>query len=105
MRRSLVLFALVISCRSPHGTDAGIASPPSASSATDAARPVDQELAEVPRDPREALLASAASALLGTKHVLARVIDDSVSKEAFRRFMDELDTGKLILLESDVQIA
>lgn len=103
MRRSLVLFALVISCRSPHGTDAGIASPPSASSATDAARPVEQELAEVPRDPREALLASAANALLGTKHVLARPIDDSVSKEAFRRFMDELDTGKLVLLESDVK--
>lgn len=57
----------------------------------------------MPRDPREALLASAASALLGTKHVLARTIDDSVSKEAFRRFMDELDTGKLILLEGDVQ--
>jgi len=56
----------------------------------------------MPRDPREAVLASAASALL-QEHVLARPIDDSVSKEAFTSFIDELDAGKLLLLESDVQ--
>lgn len=105
MRRSLVLvaLALVLSCRSPHGTDAGIASPPSASSVSDAARPVDRELADLPRDPREAVLASAASAFLGQEHVLARPIDDGVSKEAFHRLVEELDVGKVFLLESDVQ--
>jgi carboxyl-terminal processing protease len=106
MRRSLVLFALVplvLSCRSPHGMDAGIASPPSSSSATDAARPVDRELADMPRDAREGVLANAASALLGHEHVLARPIDDSVSKEAFHSLIDDLDVGKLFLLESDVQ--
>ena len=104
MRRSVVLFALVLSCRSPHGTDVGIASPPSASSASDAARPVvDTELADMPRDPREGVLASAASTLLGHEHVLARSIDDSVSKEAFHRLIEDLDVGKLLLLESDVQ--
>ncbi len=103
MRRSLVLFALVLSCRSPQGRDAGIASPPSASSASEPARPVDRELADLPRDPREAVLASAASSLLGHEHVLARPIDDSVSKEAFHQLIDELDGGKLFLLESDVQ--
>lgn len=103
MRRSFVLLALVLSCRSPQGTDAGVASPPSASSANGASRPVDAELAELPRDPREAVLASAASALLGHEHVLARPIDDAVSKEAFDRLVDELDVGKLFLLESDVQ--
>jgi carboxyl-terminal processing protease len=100
MRRSLVLFALVLSCRSPHGTDAGSAP---ASSASDAARPVDRELGETPRDPREAVLATAAGELLTHEHVLAKPIDDSVSKEAFHRFVDELDVGKLFLLEGDVQ--
>jgi carboxyl-terminal processing protease len=106
MRRSVVLFSLLplaLSCRSPHATDAGTASPPPASSAIDAARPVDRELADMPADPREGVLASAASALLGREHVLARSIDDNVSKEAFRRLIDDLDAGKQFLLESDVQ--
>jgi len=104
MRRSFVLAALVLSsCRSPHGTDAGAASPPSASSAANAARPADDDLPDMPRDPREAELASAANELLGHEHVLARAIDDSVSKEAFGRLIEELDAGKLFLLEGDVQ--
>jgi carboxyl-terminal processing protease len=106
MRRSLVLVALAplaLACRSPHGTDSGIASPPSASSATDAARPVDRELADMPRDAREEVLANAASAFLGHEHVLARPIDDAVSKEAFHGLIEELDGGKLFLLESHVQ--
>ena len=103
MRRSLVLFALLFSCRSPQGTDAGIAPPPSAPSASVAARPVDRELADLPRDPREAILASAAGALLGQEHVRARPLDDTVSKEAFKELIDELDSGKLFLLEGDVQ--
>jgi carboxyl-terminal processing protease len=106
MRRSLVLLSLVpllLSCRSPHRTDSGIASPPSASSATDATRPVDRDLADMPRDAREEVLANAASAFLGHEHVRARPIDDSVSKEAFPGLIDELDLGKLFLLDSDVQ--
>ena len=112
MRRFPAVFALVLSCRSAHGTDGGVASPPPASSASSAstaslaagaARPVDRELGEAPRDAREAVLASAASALLGHEHVLARPIDDSVSKKAFHRLIDELDGGKLFLLQTDVQ--
>ena len=57
----------------------------------------------MPRDAREDVLASAASMLLGHEHVLARPIDDSVSKEAFHGLIDELDGGKLFLLESHVQ--
>lgn len=57
----------------------------------------------MPRDPREAVLASAAGAFLGHEHVLAKSIDDSVSKEAWSRLIDELDASKLFLLESDVQ--
>ena len=108
MRRSLVSAALpllVLACRSPHGTDAGIASPPSASSVVaDGGRPVvTDDLAELPRDPREVALAGAASAFLEQEHVLARPIDDAVSKEAFKRFIEELDSSKLFLLEGDVQ--
>lgn len=105
MRRSLFLLAFLVSCRSTHRTDVGVASPPSASasSAVAAERPVDLELAELPRDPREALLADAAGALLGHEHVAARPIDDKVSKEAFRRLIDDLDSGKLLLLENDVK--
>ncbi len=77
--------------------------PPPAPSASAAARPVDRELADLPRDPREAILASAAGALLAQEHVRARPIDDTVSKEAFKEFIDDLDVGKLFLLEGDVQ--
>jgi hypothetical protein len=66
-------------------------------------RPADKELADMPRDPREGVLASAASSLLGHEHVLARAIDDSVSKEAFHHLIDDLDVGKVFLLEGDVQ--
>lgn len=103
MRRSIVLVALLFSCRSPQGADTGVAAPPPAPSATDAGRPVEGDLADLPRDPRESVLATAASALLEQEHVLAKRVDDGVSKKAFERFIDELDAGKLFLLESDVK--
>jgi carboxyl-terminal processing protease len=118
MPRSLALLALLalpLSCRSPQGADPGSASPPPPSSAAspaprasvslagDAGRPSGGDLVDMPRDPREALLANAAGALLGHEHVLARAIDDGVSKEAFHRLVEELDAGKLFLLEGDVQ--
>jgi carboxyl-terminal processing protease len=103
MRRSLALFALVLSCRSPQGAEAVPAPPPVAPSAVgSAARPPDTGLPEAPRDAREEVLAKAATALL-QEHVLAKPIDDGVSKEAFHILIDELDGGKLFLLEGDVQ--
>jgi carboxyl-terminal processing protease len=103
VRRSLVLFALLLSCRSPQSDPASASSASSASTV----RPVDGDrdltnLAEAPRDPRELILASAATTLL-EQHVLGKPLDDAMSKEAFRRLIDELDTGKIFLLESDVQ--
>lgn len=103
MRRSLLLFfVLATSCGSPRPADKpdGTAPPASVSSAP---RPVDAELAEAPRDPREPLLANAASSLLGHEHVRAHAIDDAISKEAFQRFIEELDSGKVFFLETDVQ--
>ena len=105
MRRSFLLFALVLSCSSPRTADKvdGRASPPSAPSPSASASAADGELPESPRDPREPLIASAAGSLLSLEHVLARSIDDAVSKEAFKRFIEQIDSGKLFLLESDVQ--
>jgi carboxyl-terminal processing protease len=105
MRRCLPLLALVLSCGSPSGTTSGAASPPPPSPApsavTAAGRPAETGLPEAPRDPREIIVAGAAGALL-KQHVLAKPIDDGVSKEAFRRLIDDLDSGKIFLLESDV---
>ncbi|MBX3217365.1 MAG: carboxy terminal-processing peptidase [Labilithrix sp.] len=105
MRRSLLLFiALAISCGSPRPTDKhdGAASASSSARTTPSPR-ADADLPEAARDPREPLLANAASSLLAREHVRARSIDDAVSKEAFQRFTEELDSGKLFLLASDVQ--
>lgn len=104
-RRSLLLLALLASCHSPRAADKGPATPPlaSASAAPEIARPGDPEPGEPPRDAREAILSDAAGALLGQEHVAARRIDDKVSKEAFARFLDELDAGKILLLEGDVR--
>jgi carboxyl-terminal processing protease len=104
MRRSLLLLALVLSCSSPRPAETNDpkVSPPVAT-ASASARKLDVDLPETPRDPREEVLASAAGSLLGHEHVLARSVDDAVSKEAFQRFIEELDSGKLFLLEGDVQ--
>lgn len=105
MRRSLLFIVLALSCASPRPTDKhdGTASPSSSAWANPSARPAEAELPEAARDPREPLLASAAGSLLAREHVRARPIDDAVSKEAFQRFTEELDAGKLFLLDSDVQ--
>jgi carboxyl-terminal processing protease len=107
MRRSLLLFVLVLSCGSPRADvpPPVASSAPSASASASAvvAPPQTAELPEAPRDPREPILASAAGALLSKEHLLARPIDDSVSKEAFPRFIEQLDGAKVFFLESDVQ--
>src|SRR5690606_13795018 len=103
MRRLVVLFALLLSCRSPQGTDAGLAATrPPASSPLDAAPGPAEDLPEAPRDPREAAIASAATELL-KEHLLGRPIDDSISKEAFQRLVEDLDSAKVFLLASDVE--
>ncbi len=105
MRRFVVLLALVLSCRSPNGTDSlpALAPPPSTPNAGEPTPAAEPPLAELPRDPREGLLARAAGALLGEEHVRARAIDDGVSREAFQRLLEDIDGAKLLLLEGDVQ--
>lgn len=105
MRRSHLLLALaVVSCASPSPRpkqEAGGPAPAASSAA--ALPPALPGLPEAPKDPREPLLAMAASELLGHEHVRARAIDDTLSKEAFERFVEELDGAKVFLLEGDVK--
>jgi carboxyl-terminal processing protease len=113
VRKTHVLTALtlglVIACGTPHATDTpkGIASasPSSVSSAGVVTQlpPTDSDLPDIAPDPREPILASAATVLLTKEHVLAKPIDDAVSKEAFAKYIEELDGGKSFLLESHVQ--
>lgn len=104
MRRTILLFALALSCSTPRTADKADGRAPSSSASSGAAAAlVDDDLPEAPRDPREPLIASAAGSLLAREHVLARPIDDEVSKEAFQRFIEGLDSGKLFLLEGDVR--
>jgi carboxyl-terminal processing protease len=57
--------------------------------------------AATPSDPREATLSETVLTLLEREHLLHKKIDDSVSEEAFRQYLDRLDAGKLFLLQSD----
>lgn len=104
MRRSLILVALVLSsCGSPPVTDPHAGKPTLPATAASGTRPaLGADLPEAPRDGREAVLATAAKELLTREHVRARPIDDAVSKEAFQRFIEDLDGSKLFLLEGDV---
>ena len=65
--------------------------------------PTDSDLPDIPADPREPILASAATVLLTKEHVLAKPIDDAVSKEAFAKYVEELDGGKVFFLAGHVQ--
>lgn len=60
-----------------------------------------QPAAATPSDPREATLSETVLQLLEREHLLHKKIDDSVSQEAFKQYLDRLDAGKLFLLQSD----
>lgn len=56
----------------------------------------------MPADPREPLLAQAAVALLAKQHVLRRPLDDALSREAFPKYVEEIDGAKLFLLQPHI---
>ncbi len=62
----------------------------------------EDNLPALPADPREATLAEATLQLLTKQHVLRRPINDALSKEAFPKYIEELDGAKLLLLQSDI---
>ncbi len=93
----LVFWAgTLVACSSPRPT------PAAKSSGSAGAAVAAPELAEVPADPREPLLAQAAVALLSKQHVLRRPLDDAMSREAFPKYIEELDGAKLLLLQPHV---
>jgi len=55
-----------------------------------------------PADPRELVIAAGVRQMLETEHLLARAIDDEVSRKAAARFVERLDPGKLFLLKAQV---
>lgn len=57
---------------------------------------------ELAADPREPFLAKAVASLLSEDHLLQRKIDDQVSREAFPKYLEQLDGGKLFLLKEHV---
>jgi hypothetical protein len=74
-----------------------------ATSATTTSVAVDDRLPELPADAREAQLAKNIERLLSKEHVRGQVVGDAVSKDAFPKYLEELDGGKLFLLASDVR--
>ncbi|HTL36304.1 MAG TPA: carboxy terminal-processing peptidase [Kofleriaceae bacterium] len=52
-------------------------------------------------DPREKALATYVSELFENEHLLRKKLDDSISKEAFKNYLETLDPGKMFLLASD----
>ena len=60
-------------------------------------------LPQVPADPREKTLAEITSVLLPEKHLLRHPIDDSLSREAFQQYIEQLDGAKLFLLQEHVE--
>jgi carboxyl-terminal processing protease len=77
--------------------------PVASASVAVAAPPPQDDLPETPRDPREEFLSKVATQLLTKEHVLAKPIDDGVSKEAFAKYIEELDGTKMFLLDAHVQ--
>jgi carboxyl-terminal processing protease len=64
---------------------------------------IEDGLPELPRDPREEVLAQSVAELLVEEHVRNQALDDKVSKEAFPKFLEELDGSKLFLLAGQVE--
>ncbi|MBX3158322.1 MAG: carboxy terminal-processing peptidase [Deltaproteobacteria bacterium] len=52
-------------------------------------------------DPREAALAEVVLELMEKEHLLRKHIDDSMSREAFKTYLDRVDGSKMFLLKSD----
>lgn len=106
LRRTLAPFSLglVAACTPPHPTPKPNTGAPTASAAPSAGVPTaaNDELPELPADPREGVLAEAAVVLLTKQHVLHRQLDDALSKEAFAKYIESIDGAKLFLLQRHV---
>jgi len=62
----------------------------------------DSSKAEFSYTKQEKVLAALVGRMLETEHLRSKPIDDLVSQNAFKRFLERLDAGKLYLLQKDV---
>jgi len=99
-----VLAGVPVGCTPTPGPAAG-GSAPVATATAPAMTPEPEvpSLADMPADAREANLAQALSAVLPNQHLRQLPIDDSLSTEAFKAYLDALDGGKVLFLASHVE--
>lgn len=103
LRYALPLLALVASCSSPptsnttSGVDSAVVTAPPTG-----LPPLADKDPGMKADPREPILAQALAELLAKRHLLAKEVDDEVSKKAFPLYLEQLDGGKLFLLKEHV---
>ncbi len=65
--------------------------------------PAAPAVAVPPPDPREAALSATVLKLVEQEHLLHKKVDDEVSREAFKTYLDRLDGGKMFLLAADAK--
>ncbi len=106
MTRYLLLglsIAVGAACTSPPATNGPHVGSSSALASGASPEPA-VDLPEVMADKREQTLAEIAMVLLPDRHLLRRPIDDSVSKDAFPRYLEALDGAKLLLLQEHADL-
>ncbi len=97
------LLATALSCSSSsssknHSDDT---TAPATTPVTD--HPANANKSKRPIDPRERLIGMVVTRMLEVEHLRKRPVDDSVSKKALDRYLDQLDPAKLFLLSSHVK--
>ncbi len=91
----------MLACNSP-SSSGKTAQGPVASDARTTTAPPAPPIEPVPADPREQPLAHVVKELLETQHLRHRSLDDDVSRQAFGKYIERLDGGKMFLLANHV---
>lgn len=101
MRKTLLALVLAVGC-SPKAPTPSETKPQehAAAPSTEAAK--DQIASSMPPpDPREKVLSNTVLQLFEEEHLLRKRIDDTISREAFKNYLEALDPGKSYLLATD----
>ena len=98
--RVLVLVAAACSTKAPNSSPPTRA-PHDVAMAPQGAAAATAQQGQAAGDPREAELAQTVLQLLQEQHLLHKKIDDEISREAFKTYLDRLDPLKAYLLRSD----
>ncbi|HUS29922.1 MAG TPA: carboxy terminal-processing peptidase [Kofleriaceae bacterium] len=99
-RKTLFALVLAAACspKAPSPSETG----PQERSPVAAGQSSAQPAAPLPApDPREKALATTVVELFEQEHLLRKKIDDGISKEAFKNYLEALDPGKMFLLATD----